>query len=108
MKKQMGVAMKHFMIWPILVPAIAFCQDDIIYHDELDTGSSIGCHCHGSGGSWNTKDHDDFLQEPLWGCTAVPGDISLRVEGTITEVSGCHNDIYFDEYDMNDDEGDLR
>ncbi|MBS0638095.1 MAG: hypothetical protein JSS12_11350 [Verrucomicrobia bacterium] len=89
--------MKHFMIWPILVPAIAFCQDDVVYHDEVDTNvSSVGW---SSGGSWNTKDHDDFLQMPS---ETSSGGTVLTVDGTITDQTG-DGDIYDAEYDMNDE-----
>jgi hypothetical protein len=76
--------MRHFMIWPILVPAIALCHD----------AAAAEC-CDApfrSEGSWNTSDHDNFLTE-------APRDLSIHVDGTITEEGGdC---IYDEPYDMN-------
>ena len=95
--------MKHFMLWPILVPALAFCDDETIttpapsgiqYDIADDTSDVIVTDRH-----WPTMEHDDFLQRP-WG-TEVPGTV-LEVDGTITE-DGVGEDIYDSDYDMNDD-----
>ena len=95
--------MKHFMLWPMLVPAIAFCDDETvtapapsgIQYDIADDSSDVIV----SDRPWVTNDHDDFLQKP-WG-TEV-GGTGLEVDGTIT-LDGVGDDIYNSEYDMNDD-----
>ncbi len=82
------------MIWPILLPTLLFCQDDTMY-SATQSGQGLELNIEGtksgsaadssSGGSWNTSDHDSFLQDP-----APPESVS--VEGTITEE--CGDDLY--------------
>lgn len=75
--------MKHFMIWPILLPAIGLA------HNEASCAASSSAqsieHMVLAAGSWNTSDFDDFLQQP------APSQ-SITVEGTITEYGS--DDLY--------------
>ncbi len=94
----MGVFMRHFMIWPMLVPAIAFCHDEISYEltvnpPEIQIELCCDCHDYVITDSWHTRDFDSFLQDPL-------PEHSINVEGTITD-EGCDDDIFYDPYDMN-------
>ena len=86
--------MRHFMIWPILVPAIAFCHDESAskMNDEALLATS-----------WVTKDHDDLYLLPTPGELAQNEVTTLTVDGTLTEEHGwCDEDIYYDEDNMND------
>lgn len=78
--------MKHYIIWPILVPAIAFCQDE----QELTMSGTVTQETHSSGGSWDTTDFDSFLQQP-------PAPPSVHIEGTVTDEG--NSDLYDDRYD---------
>ncbi len=75
--------MKHFMIWTVLVPAIAFCQDDLSQpsaaYDVANEAEKVPKHP-----AWDTSDCDNFLQQP-------PPPLTLEVDGTITKEN--------DEYD---------
>ena len=105
MKRQTGVYMKHFMIWPILVPAIAFFPDDSLSAHAMYPQYDAYCadYCPGPYppcviDSWHSRDFDSFLIDPPCPLYAH----SLVVEGTITESpSGC---IYDADYDMNADD----
>lgn len=92
MKRQTGVFMKHFMIWPILVPALASFYDEAACAEpshlkgveQMVLAASEGPQA-ASRGSWNTSDFDDFLQQP-----SPPQ--SITVDGTIKEYGS--DDLY--------------
>jgi hypothetical protein len=97
--------MKKYMIWPMLVPAIAFCQDDIAQSDPIPNSLQSDLEVAGnldpqdrlrpSRDSWHTRDFDTFLRQPL------PAN-TIEMEGTVTEVDGdSDDDVYYSEYDIN-------
>lgn len=90
--------MKQFMIWPILVPAIAFFHDESLTASATAPQSAQIILCNDDSLVWN----DSSTRPEFEGILRKPDEGAVRVDGTITEEGGT--DMYNDDcYDMNNE-----
>jgi len=96
--------MKNFIIWPILVPALAFCNDETPLTSPIERGIELdvpGTNRHETimQHGRSTDFSDDFLSEPA----PMP---SVSLEGTITDMDDddtyCGGCCTCDDYDGQD------